>query len=390
MSFFGKLASQTEEEKALSPATVTRPKITFLGLRGIDGIQGGIEAHVAELVRNLPYRPGEMEVLARSCYRPADIVADDRRPHVRWLPTVKSQSLEALVHSFIGVLYAGLRRPELLHIHGIGPSVVVPLARLLGLRVVCTHHGDDYRREKWGFFARTVLRLGEHFAVRMSHACISISPIGARELAERYQREVAYIPNGVGDLQPRAPGRVLRQFGLEAKKYIVNVARLVPEKRQLDLIDAFEAADLGDVKLVLVGGADHLSDYSRQVQERAAANPRVVITGIQRGAELAEIFCNAGLFALPSAHEGLPIALLEAMFYDLPVLVSDLPVYSAMGLPADRIFPLGDIAELSKRLAAAFDGTQPAPDWSTMLASYTWSDIARETAAVYDRVLRGD
>jgi len=34
---------------------------------------------------------------------------------------------------------------------------------------------------------------------------------------------------------------------------------------------------------------------------------------------------NASLFVMPSYHEGLPIALLEAMSYDLDVVVSDIP-----------------------------------------------------------------
>lgn len=380
------LNSQVKQQENLQRFRRTKPRIMFLGLRGIDGIQGGIEAHVADLIRHLPYSPDSIEVLARSCYRQTDAIEDDRRPIVRWLPTIKSRSLEALVHSLIGVVYASIRRPSILHIHGIGPSIVVPIARLFGLRVVCTHHGDDYRREKWGFFARTILRLGERFAVRMANACISISPIGAIDLARKYQKKIDYIPNGVGNLQPREPGKILREFDLTPKKYIVNVARIVPEKRQIDLIDAFEAIDMDNVKLVLVGGADHRSHYARQVNDRAASNPRVVVTGILRGSALAEVFCNAGLFALPSAHEGLPIALLEAMFYGLPVLVSDLPVYSAIGLPANFIFPLGDKDELAKGLVAAFDESQQVPDWHTFLSAYTWSDIARETAAVYDRV----
>jgi glycosyltransferase involved in cell wall biosynthesis len=361
----------------------------FLGLRGIGGIQGGVETHVTELVRNLPYAKEEMEVIGRTPYRRSDLPTDPALPPVHWLPTLRHQSLEAVIHSLIGVFYAAIRRPRLLHIHGIGPNIVTPLARLFGLRVVSTHHGDDYEREKWGPLARMILRQGERHTVLSAHACISISPVGAKTLRERYQRDVSFIPNGVAALSPVRPGTMMAEHGLEAGRYIVNVARLVPEKRQVDLIDAFEKAALPGVKLVLIGGADHETPYARTLRERTAANPMIDMTGHVSGAPLAELFSNAGLFVLPSTHEGLPIVLLEAMHYGRQVLVSDLPVYRAMGLPEDCIFPVGNVDALAERLRAAFVSPPEPIDWSHMLDRYRWRGVAEETAAIYDRLIGG-
>ncbi len=50
------------------------------------------------------------------------------------------------------------------------------------------------------------------------------------------------------------------------------------------------------------------------------------MTGFISGDPLHTLFSQAGLFVLPSYHEGLPIALLEAMSWSLPVIVSDIPV----------------------------------------------------------------
>lgn len=44
----------------------------------------------------------------------------------------------------------------MLHIHAIGPALLVPYAKLLGMKVVFTHHGPDYDRDKWGFVAKTI------------------------------------------------------------------------------------------------------------------------------------------------------------------------------------------------------------------------------------------
>ncbi len=369
-------------------ATKARPKVMFLGLRGIGTVQGGVEAHVTHLVRNLPYSRDEIVVIGREPYRPHDFDYDEHA-HVIWLPTLRNRHLEAVLHSLIGTVYAAVRRPGVLHIHGIGPSIVVPLARLFGLRVVTTHHGNDYDREKWGDFARSVLRFGERLAVKQANACISISPVVTQDLKARYGERVAYIPNGVTPRAPVAPGPGLSAFGLVPGRYIVNVARLVPEKRQLDLIGAFERAAIPDLKLVLVGDADHASGFARSVRTRAEANPDIVMTGFMSGDPLAEIFCNAGLFVLPSAHEGLPLVLLEAMSYSLPVLVSDLPVYSAIGVSERHQFPLGDIESLAAGLRDAFARPATAVDWSAMLKNYEWPTIAHRTDQVYIKALKG-
>ncbi len=53
-------------------------------------------------------------------------------------------------------------KADLVHIHAVGPALLVPLAKLLGLTVVFTSHGPDYRKNKWGRLARVVLRCGEY------------------------------------------------------------------------------------------------------------------------------------------------------------------------------------------------------------------------------------
>ena len=56
----------------------------------------------------------------------------------------KKKSLEAVVHTFRAVNQAKRLGADLVHIHAIGPALVVPYAKLLGMRVVFTHHGPDY------------------------------------------------------------------------------------------------------------------------------------------------------------------------------------------------------------------------------------------------------
>ena len=138
-----------------------RVDVLMIGLRNISGVQGGIETHVAPLSRELDRLGLRVAIAVRSPYAPSgQAVAGTSIRIVRlWSPRI--QALETIVHSIIAIVYAALTRPRLVHIHAVGPSVVLPLARLFGLKVIATHHGEDYRREKWGKVARLLLRFGE-------------------------------------------------------------------------------------------------------------------------------------------------------------------------------------------------------------------------------------
>jgi glycosyltransferase involved in cell wall biosynthesis len=296
------------------------------------------------------------------------------------------------VHTLIGVLYAGISRPDLLHLHAVGPAILTPLARLLGLRVVVTHHGADYEREKWGGVARWVLRTGERLGMRWSNARIAISHTIQLLIGSRHGRESVLIPNGV-DL-PQLPVSIayVCSLGLTPHRYLLQVSRLVREKRQLDLIRAFAAAELPGWKLALVGGLEPETDYVREVRALATMTPGVVLTGFQQGDALRELFGHAGLFVLPSSHEGLPIALLEALSFGLPVIASDIPANVEMELPQDSYFPLGDIDALTvsiRKFAAASGDRSTRIDRSRrwVAARYDWRDIARSTMAVYERIV---
>jgi glycosyltransferase involved in cell wall biosynthesis len=366
------------------------PKILALGLRGIPNVPGGVEVHASELYPRLTALGARVTVLGRAPYRPADSPESWNGVSVRWLWSPRVQGVEALVHTLLGVLYAAVRRPDVVHIHAIGPWLAVPLAKMLGLKVVVTHHGEDYLREKWNAPARAVLRLGECLGMLFADERIVISG-GILELARsKYRREASLIPNGVGDLRARAGGGQAAKYGLTPYRYIVQVSRLVPEKRQLDLIAAFDEARIPGWKLLLIGGAQGSQDYADQVRLRSAGNPAIVSTGFLSPPEVHELLSSAGMFVLPSSHEGLPISLLEAMKLGTPVLASDIPANLEVGLDPSSYFHLGDVQTLAaqmRELAAM------SPEGRASIAQrlidlcerYNWDTIADSTFKVLAR-----
>ena len=365
--------------------------VFVLGLRGFPNVQGGVETHSENLYPLICDKDVSVICATRKPFHDGD--AREWR-NVRLVPmwAPKSRFLEALVHSILAVLKAARIRPDLVHIHAVGPALVTPLVRLVGLRAVVTHHGPDYDREKWNTFAKWTLRMGEWAGMKFANRRIVISTVIADSVRSRYGRESTIIPNGVPLPDLNADDAMLTRFDLKPNRYILLVSRFVPEKRHADLIDAFEQARLRGWKLALVGDADHPSDYVKKLREKASGIPNVVLTGFLTGQDLKALFQFAGVFVLPSSHEGLPISLLEALSFGLPCLASSIPANLCVGMDNDAYFPLGNIGELAKKLEAIAQREWTDADRSQVrrwiAESYDWRKIADQTVEVYRDALR--
>lgn len=358
-------------------------KIVVIGTRGFPEIQGGVETHCEQLYPRLAELGAEVTVMRRACYVTTKNQISEYKG-VRLVDTYcpKRKSLEAIVHSTVAVFKARSMHPDLIHIHAVGPSLVIPLARLLGLRVVATNHGPDYDRQKWGRLAKAALRLGEWCQAHFAQHIIVISQTIAGILRDRYGRTegVHLIFNGVNRPITTAETSYISSLGLEQHRYVVAVARFVPEKR-LDLlaIEANHIAELG-YKLVFAGDADIEDEYSRALKAKCK-ELGVVTTGFIKGEKMRQLMTHAALFVLPSTHEGLSISLLEAMSYGLDVLLSDIPANKLGELSANDFFHVDDRQSLHDALTRKL--THPQPRRNYDMRNYDWDNIARQTFEVY-------
>jgi glycosyltransferase involved in cell wall biosynthesis len=366
-------------------------KIFAIGLRGIPGVPGGIETHAEELYPRLVQLGATVEVFGRRRYRVPEAPRDWHGVQLKWSWSPRKSGAEALLHTFLGILVAAKKRPDVLHIHAVGPALFAPLARAFGLRVVFTHHGQDYKREKWGAGSRVVLRLGERCGIKFANETIVISKGLLDWTRQAFAAYCTLIPNGTPSIQPSSGDLCLR-FGLSVGRYVIHVGRFVREKRQLDSIEAFRMGGLAAKgwKLVFVGDSQGGDDFARELRSRAAGDAAIVLTGFLVAAQTQELMRNAGMLVLPSSHEGLPMVLLEAIKHGVPAIASEIPANVEIGLDPRSYFPLGEVRSLSSRMdeVAASRELRSAltRPYASLIRRYDWDGIARTTFRVMHRV----
>ena len=368
-------------------AGASETRVYVAGLRGIPHVMGGVETHCQEIYTRIADRNPSLtiNILARSNHVGRDSYVYRNIPVIS-LPTISSVYFEAIASTFLSLVYAWRHKADILHIHAIGPALLAPLAKILGMQVVVTHHGEDYAREKWGPISRFMLRLGERSALIFADRVIAVSPSIASRLKLEYKkasRRVEYIPNGAPDFRAHlgSPERVVNSLGLETNGFFLGVGRLVPEKEFHTLIDAFIKArqDLPDVKLVIAGDTDFPSAYAERLRNRA--DDTIIFLGKQQSSILAALYYCSRCFILPSSHEALAIVALEAVACGASVIASDITANRNFSLPNECYFQLGDADQLASLLKDV--PILPSEAKTEILKAFSWDRSASQTLQIY-------
>lgn len=360
-------------------------RICVFGTRGFPNVQGGVETHCEQLYPRMSKKKCEVIVFRRKPYL---LNSRNNYEPIRFidLPSTRISGFEAAYHSLLCTLYTLFLRPDVVHIHNIGPSLFIPLLRLFGLKVVVTYHTPNYEHAKWNLFSQLILRLSERLVFRYAHRIIFVSEVHRQRFESTIGTKSIHIPNGVNPHAPSTSCFYLRLFGVEKKKYILSVGRITPEKGFDLLIDAFRQLGPDGYKLVIVGGEDHRSKYAANLHKEADSSADILFTGQLSGEPLRQLYSHAALFVLPSYNEAFPIVLLEALNYRLPVLASDIEGIRQINLPGIHYFKAGSVVSLKEQLSPLFTET-PSQSPSYDLSPYRWDDIARRTWEVFRQVM---
>lgn len=359
-----------------------RIKLAVIGHRGFPGVQGGVEKHCEALI---PLLANDMEisVYRRKPYLTADSCQTFAGVTYIDLPSTRIKGFEALFHTFIACLHAIGHRPDIANIHNIGPGLFAPLLRLFGIKVVLTYHSPNYEHDKWNNVSKLFLRLCERIALGSANHIIFVNKFQLLKYSDKIKNKSSYIPNGIPSVTRSTGSNFITGLGLRPGNYMLAVGRITPEKGFDSLIKAVNRCNTS-INLVIAGACDHGSDYLQELKKLDTGH-RVTFTGYTTGEDLRQLYSHAQCFVLSSLNEGFPLVLLEAMSYELPMIVSDIPATHLVNLHPSQYFKAGDVDALTIAIEQMLKSQQTNNSYD--LTEFQWQQIAKETQSVYDALM---
>lgn len=370
-------------------------RIAMLGHKRIPSREGGIEIVVEELAARIAKKSHSVTCYNRKGHNVAGSEFDGTKLKtykgvtLQEVFTIDKRGLAAMTASVSASLRAALGNYDVVHIHAEGPAFMCWLPKLFGKKVIVTVHGLDHQRAKWGKFASWYIRSGEKNAVRFADEIIVLSKGVQDYFQNTYGRTTRFIPNGVNKAKPRKARQITEKWGLTKDSYILYLGRIVPEKGERYLIEAFKQTKT-DKKLVIAGGSSDTQAFMDELKSLAKDDDRIIFTGFVQGEILEELYSNPYIYTLPSDLEGMPLSLLEAMSYGNCCLTSDIPECAEVVEDKALLFRKSDVSDLKAKLQNACDHPEMVESYKAqaeefICRKYNWDDVVEKTLKLYQR-----
>ena len=296
-------------------------KIALIGTRGVPANYGGFETCVEELGRRLVERGHSVTVYCRKNYY-TEQQADYYGMKLVYFPNLKKKSLDTLSHTFLCVGHSLFKSYDVLMVFNAANSPVLFLPRLFGKKIAINTDGLEWKRGKWGTFARKYYKMSEWLSTKLANRIVADSLGIQNYYRDSYGVDSSYIAYGAPVISSANPD-LLKKFGVEIGQYFLQITRFEPENNPLLTIQAFKAANTGK-KLVIVGGVPYESDYSRQIT--AEANEDVILPGfLYEKDQLNELWANCFAYIHGNEVGGTNPALLQTMGAGCFTIAVDVP-----------------------------------------------------------------
>ena len=367
-------------------------RVAYLGIKGLPS-QFGADRVVEAIATRMPEYGIQPIVYCDRTYTSLGVSI----PGVELirLPTISGKHMRSTTLNTFAALHAVfLSQYDLIHLHNIEVSFVLPLLRLK-YQVVTTSHGSAYLRDKWSPLAKWMMRLMEHPFVKLSSTPTSVSFVDAHDLSSRYNRSVQYIPNGVGmeyELDMQESTTILEGHGLTPNEFLIFVAgRIIPTKGAHLIIEALNRVDT-KLPLLIVGDLRHTPEYTNMLREMAGPQVRFQPL-VTNPVDLFGLMADARVLIFPSTVEAMSMVLLEAAYLGVPTVCSDIPENREVMGEGAVYFQSGSVDSLVERLEWALGHPEDVLQRShcakvRVQEQYSWDAIAARYADLYHDVVQ--
>ncbi len=200
-----------------------------------------------------------------------------------------------------------------------------------------SHQGSEAQRLFDSLRSVDLLHCGSMFAQNQAAELIGVP------------QERSFIAYHGLDLPPRPTAAV------KEPRYLLTISRLDPRKNLIRLIQAFDAAKLKDVRLVIVGQDGWGVESIRDAAMTATCRDQIEFLGHVLDDDLPRLYSEASWYICPSIMEGFGLPVMEAMHYGCPVICTTAGAVPEVGGAAALYFDPVDVEAMSHQIRTAFE-----------------------------------
>lgn len=355
-------------------------RIVLIGGQSVPGI-GGIESYVLNLGRELTQQKHKVTIICSD--RNAYTTTIDGIDIVHLVcPKSNIIAIPLLFLKSLGYIISHRKEIDVINFQSILFAFISGwIARLCNCKVCYTIHSLAEDNPKHNVLLKAAIRVASFVSI---YCCgkhiITVSNSKASEIKQRYGRTCTVIPCGVNRTQDSPKSDILKRFGISSGHYYLTIGRMDPIKNLDTLIQAFIDKGPSEYQLVLAG--DYSNNHGMQLRNMAQEHKNIIFVGPVMGDDKEYLLAHSFANCLVSSSEGMPLSLLEAMSYNKPCIVSDIPAIREV-LKDDwglwcTVRDVNSLIEQMTRLETHYNEIiEKCPNMSAhVLNNHTWDRIA--------------
>ncbi len=359
--------------------TIRTPSLNLaiIGSRGFPSTYGGYETLVRHLARDWTARGHTVTVYCRVRDEGRrDWVTEDVR--CIWTPGWESKSLSTLSFGATAHVDAAFRGYDATLVLNVANGFFLPMLRARNVPIAVNTDGVEWERGKWGRVARRVFRVGARITARYADVLIADSEAIAAVWRREFGVESIFVPYGAPVIEHPSSERV-DALGLTRGRYVLAVARLIPENNVDLIVDAVDALPRRPT-LVVVGSANFTSPLELRLRHADRSGALRWLGHVSDQELLTQLWANAGVYVHGHSVGGTNPALLQALGAGAPTLALDTPFNREVLRRDEQLFPHGT-EPLAARIAAVLDDPNLQANFSShgravVRENYDWSDVS--------------
>jgi glycosyltransferase involved in cell wall biosynthesis len=252
----------------------------------------------------------------------------------------------------------------------------------------------------WSFkLAQRYLHLVMGNATKAATAIIAVSQATQNDLLKTYNPngtigpKITVIHEGWEHTKALPANKNSGPGDTNTSPYLFYVGSTRRHKNIFNLLRAFQdAAPLlaQKIDLVLCGDIKNLDKQERKLIAQLNKNEqRVICKGMVPEAALENLYQNADAVIFPSLSEGFGIPILEAFYFNKPLLCSNTSSFPEIAGDAALYFNPHDTADIAQAIRHFYSHPTIAAELSAKgqerLQHFSWNKMAQETVAVYEK-----
>lgn len=365
-------------------------KIAFLGTKGIPNNHGGFEQFAEYLSIRLASL-GHSVTVYNPSFHPY------KEQTFKGVTIQRIFSPESIIGSSANFIYDHLCLKHALDegfdiiyeagYHSVAFSYKILRVRKMKSPVLITNmDGIEWKRAKWNWFVKALIRKLEKIAVYHSHYLVSDN-VGIQEYYKNaFNRDSFYLPYGA-DIPTSFDSSLLSKYSLSPNDYFILVARLEPENN-IDLIIKGFCNSTTKRKLIVVGS---LNNYGKVLLKRYKDDRVSFVGGVYNKVELDSLrHFSVGYFHGHSVGGTNP-SLLEAMACSCFLMAHANSFNKAILEGSAHYFSLpSDVTDLVNSIESIRELTNEkyiAENLDKIRSTFSWDQITRVHETLFRKLL---